>query len=353
MSTTTPPASELQAELQSKAATIETMSLEMARLRAQAERLSRSSSSAAAAPDQVTALEDKLERAERAAGAAQRELADLKRNLERASAQAVREGGERASAETKLRALEREAEALRAERDDAAKRADALDRKVATLTTLHREHDARSQALRRDKDKADRDLAEARARLASADEEVLALRKRDARDAGGTDTDHLDELEDEGRARLEARLRALEAENSDLRRGIWHERRKEMQVGPDDAARFTDVDLNSAVSPSGGARKAGGGGGGGGGLGDFFSALTGGGGEAHHGGGGADDGFLEDDDMDFDEDAFRKAQEEDARKRIERIKEVKRALKNWEGWRLDLVESRRGGGEGVGEIFEI
>jgi len=57
--------------------------------------------------------------------------------------------------------------------------------------------------------------------------------------------------------------------------------------------------------------------------------------------------------MDFDEDAFRKAQEEDARKRIERIKEVKRALKNWEGWRLDLVESRRGGGEGVGEIFEI
>jgi len=35
------------------------------------------------------------------------------------------------------------------------------------------------------------------------------------------------------------------------------------------------------------------------------------------------------------------------------VKEVKRALKNWEGWRLDLVENRRGGGEGVWEIFEV
>ena len=57
--------------------------------------------------------------------------------------------------------------------------------------------------------------------------------------------------------------------------------------------------------------------------------------------------------MDFDEDAFRKAQEEDAKKRIERIKEIKRTLSNWQGWRLDLVENRRGGGEGIGEIFEI
>ena len=53
--------------------------------------------------------------------------------------------------------------------------------------------------------------------------------------------------------------------------------------------------------------------------------------------------------------AFRRAQEEDAKKRLERIREVKRGLKNWEGWRLDLVEDRSGGvgGEGIGEIFEI
>jgi hypothetical protein len=63
--------------------------------------------------------------------------------------------------------------------------------------------------------------------------------------------------------------------------------------------------------------------------------------------------LLEDDDMEFDEEAFRRAQEEEQKKRIERIKEIKRSLKNWEGWRLDLVENRRGGGEGIGEIFEV
>jgi hypothetical protein len=35
---------------------------------------------------------------------------------------------------------------------------------------------------------------------------------------------------------------------------------------------------------------------------------------------------------------------------MERVREVKRGLKNWEGWRLDLVDGRR---EGFGEIFEI
>ena len=90
---------------------------------------------------------------------------------------------------------------------------------------------------------------------------------------------------------------------------------------------------------------------GGKGFGDFlssgFNAITG-------GNSGADDALLEDDeDIDFDEDAFRLAQEEEAKKRIERVREVKRSLKNWEGWRLDLVENRRVGGEGVGDLFEI
>ncbi|KAF3344364.1 Fluconazole resistance protein 3 [Verticillium dahliae VDG2] len=88
---------------------------------------------------------------------------------------------------------------------------------------------------------------------------------------------------------------------------------------------------------------------GGGGLGEFFqsgiNALTGHGGD--------EDGFLEDDDMDFDEDAFRQAQADDAKARLERIKDIKRGLKNWEGWRLDLVEIRRGGEEGHGEVFEV
>jgi chromosome segregation ATPase len=352
----TPAGSELEAQLQSKSATIETMELEMSRLRAQVERLSVSASTPS---EQLTALEEKLARAEKAAALAQRELGDLRRNLDRTSEKAVREGSERASAETKLRALEREAADLRTERDAAATKAEALERKVATLTTVHKDQDGRTQALRKEKERADKEAAELVAKLERAEAENLRLRKKDAADGGGDD-DAVDELEDEGRRRLEDRVRELEAENTDLRRGIWHERRKEMQSGPDDGtpggARFTDVDLGS-VSPSAHRRGASHHPGGGG-FGDFFAsglnALTGAGAAGGAAGGDENEGFLDDDgDMDFDEEAFRKAHEEEAKKRIERIKEVKRSLKNWTGWRLDLVESRRGGGEGIGEIFDI
>ena len=334
------PAAELEAQLQSKSATIETMELEMSRLRAQVERLSVSASTPS---EQITALEEKLARAEKAAALAQRELADLKRNLERVTEKAVKEGSERTSAETKLRALERENAEAVAARDDLAKKAEALEKKVTTLTTIHKEQDARTQALRKEKERADKDIAELREKVERVEADNLRLRKKDAAEGGGDD-EGIDELENEERLRMEKRLRELEAENSDLRRGIWHERRKELQVGPDDVpagGRFENVDLG--ISPS--QRKPAGG------LGDFISsginALTGAGATPSH------DELLEDDDLEFDEDAFRKAQEEEQKKRIERIKDIKRTLKNWEGWRLDLVENRRGGGEGIGEIFEI
>lgn len=336
-----PPSSELEAQLQSKSNTIETMELEMSRLRAQVERLAISTSGAGDS-EQVTALEEKLARSEKAAALAQRELADLKGNLERTSAKAVKESSERVSAETKLRTLEREREEVGTARDELQKKAEGLEKKVATLTTLHKEQDARMQTLRKDKEKADKELADLRS-------EVVKLRKSDAHDRGGTDDDHLDELENEERLRLEKKVRELETENHDLRRGIWHERRKEMQVGPDDTSpsgQFTDVDLGGGLrSPS--LRK------GGGGITDFFTSglnALAGGGPSH---GGDHEGLLEDDDMEFDEEAFRKAQEEDAKKRIERIKEIKRGLKSWEGYRLDLVESRHGSSEGFGEIFEV
>lgn len=317
---------ELETQLRAKTATIETMELEMSRLRAQVERLSVSASEP---PAQMAALEHKLARAERAAGQAQRALADLQRNLDRTAGDAVKAGSERASAETKMRTLEREAADAAAAGEEATRRADALDKKVATLTTLHREQDARMQALKRDKEAA----------------EAEAARLRTGRD-GGPDDEAVDELEDEGRRRLEARVRALEAENTDLRRGIWHDRRREMQVGPDGesprAGLFSDVDLGATTAS--GRRGTGGFGGI---LATGLSALTGG--AAHVG----DDDLLDDGDDDFDEDAFRRAREEEELKRIERIKEVKRGLKAYEGWRLDLVESRMGGGEGIGDIFDI
>ncbi|KAJ3520618.1 hypothetical protein NM208_g13639 [Fusarium decemcellulare] len=320
MSVSTPPA-DLKAQLDAKSATIESMEIEISKLRAQAERHASGSTSE---KEQITALEDKVARAEAAAGKAQRELQDLKRNLERTAEKAVREGSERTSAETKVKTLEHELEESKSARDDLEKKVEALEKKATTLATLHKEQDARLQALKKEKEKAERDTTELRSKVEKLESENTKLRSRKSLEGGGgLDDEGVDELEDEERQKLERKIRALESEVA--------------------SPGFHDVDLSPAhaMSPTG-RRKSGPGG-----IGDFLTsglnALAGGG----------DDEFLEDDDMDFDEDAFRKAQEEESKKRIERIKEIKRSLKHWEGWRLDIVETRRGGNEGIGEIFDV
>lgn len=249
--------------------------------------------------------------------------------------------------EAKIAELEKDCADAKSAHEEAQLMADALEKKVASLEMLHKEDESQIARLQSDLTAAQNDQEDLKAKLSKAEAEVLQLSKKDAQERGGTDDDHLDELEDEERKKLEARIRELEAENSDLRRGVWLERRKDMQPGMDDAeGRFQSVDLSAGPVSPGTQRKQGG-------FGDFFTsglnALTG---QQAHGHDGDDDGFLDDDD-DFDEEAFRKAQEEAAKARIERIKEVKRGLKNFEGWRLDLVEGRRGGGEGIGEIFEV
>lgn len=324
------------------------MELEISRLRAQAER---QTSDEGTEREQVAALEEKLARSEQAALKAQRELADAKKNLERTAERAVKEGSERTSAETKIRTLEQDHARLKEEKDELDKKVEALEKKVAALGSLHKENDSRSQALRKDKEKAEKEAREALSKIETLEADNARLRKKDAAEGGGDD-DGVDELESEERLRMEKKIRDLESEVYDLQRGIWHQKRREMEPGMTDdvtspgVGGFTNVDLGSGLASPTTGRK-----GSGKGFGDFFTsglnALTGGGNDDQ-------DGFLEDDDFEFDETAFRKAQEEDAKNRLERIKEIKRGLKNWEGWRLDLVDNRRGGGGyGGGEIFEV
>jgi hypothetical protein len=349
-----------EAALASKSSTIESMEIEISNLRAHIERLLSGNSE----KEQITALEEKLARSEKSATIAQRELGDLKKNLERTTEKAVKEGSERISAETKLRTLEREASEAQVQNEELKKKVEVLEKKIATLGTLHKEHDARSQAQKKEREKAEKEASELRARLASIENENLRLREERERikksHAQGIDDEGVDELENEERQRLEKKVRELEGEVHELRRGVWRERRKELDGEESSGvtspgARFTDVDLSGGMSPS---RRRSIAPHGKGGIGDFlasgFNAITGANNAPGAARSGAEDALLEDDeDLDFDEDAFRLAQEEEMKKRIERIKEVKRALKDWEGWRLDLVENRRGGGEGVGEIFEL
>ena len=66
--------------------------------------------------------------------------------------------------------------------------------------------------------------------------------------------------------------------------------------------------------------------------------------------------LLSEDGDEFDPEAFQLAQEEDAKRRIERVKEVKRGLEKWKGWRLDITEVRQSGiagGRECGPVFEI
>ena len=313
------------------------MEIEISKLKA---RVERQETGASSEKEQVTALEEKVGRAESAAGKAQRELQDLKKNLERTSEKAVREGSERTSAETKVKTLESDLKQANSENAELSSKVEGLEKKVTTLTTLHKEQDSRTQALRKDKEKAEKEVTELKAQVEKLESENTKLKSRKSTDGGGgLDDEGVDELENEERERLEKQIRSLEAEVHELRSGQWIGKRREFEAT---SPAFQDVDL----SPGGQfppRRKSGGGG-----FGQYITsglnALA---------GTNNDDEFLDDDDMDFDEDAFKQAHEQEAKDRIERIKEIKRSLKHWEGWRLDLVDMRKGGGHGLGEIFEV
>lgn len=377
--------SELAAQLASKTSTIEALELELSRLKARLAASPGGESAQEPRPhgsheEQVAALEAKLARAERAAAQAQTELADARRNLERAGAAAVREGSARTSAETARAAAEREVANLTEQRDEALRKADALEKKVAALNAVHRDADARLQATRREKERAERTALELREKLELVEAEVARLRKKLGEAHAGLDDEGLEEVEAETenpiRRRLEARIRDLERENHELRRGVWSQKRHELDglaggattgddLGSPGAGKFIDVDLGGGNSS--GVRSPVGGGGGGvvDGLGQLLTsginALAGVNNTGRPSNGvDDDDGFLSDDDIDFDEEAFRRAQEEEARQRLERIRETKRALANWRGWRLDVATARRSSAQfggmssmGVGEVFEV
>ena len=55
----------------------------------------------------------------------------------------------------------------------------------------------------------------------------------------------------------------------------------------------------------------------------------------------------------FDEEAFRLAQEQEQKNRIERIKEVKRGLEQWRGWRIDIADLRQKGAGHVRQSLSL
>ena len=307
--------------------------------------------------EQIIALTNQLSTAQSSLLTTTAQVADLNKNLERASDRAVKEGSHRTSAETQLAGLKRDLNKAQTELVTVQAKMDALEKKNLALSTLHKESDTRSQTRSREADRIDGEAKQLRSKLSRVENELLSLReererwKKRAIDTDGGDGAEVEELEaeqEEERVKLRSKVRELESEVYDLRKGVWKERRRELDGGPEgDKGGFMDVDLSGGLSPrvlKGGAVGLTGV------ISEGFQALTGVGGR----GGGLlqedGDGFGSDE---FDEEAFQNAQEEEGLRRVERVREVKRGLQAWRGWRLDLVEGRAGAGVGWGEIFEV
>ncbi|KAF3048439.1 hypothetical protein E8E11_004215 [Didymella keratinophila] len=356
---------DLNAQIASKSATIESLELEISKVNTQ---LTEQTNKNNELQSKVSSLESALQKAEQEASSTKTELSDLKASLDKASEQAAKEGSDRDSAQTRFAQVEAELGTANRKASDAISRAELLEKKIETLTQLHRDNDTRNQARVQESAKIEREAAELRTRVTGLSNENARLREAEQRrrkaNLDSIEDSSVQELEDEERDRLMAKVRELEEENFELRRGVWRDRRTAMQPSIDDAdpsqpytnSGFDEIDLSGAppTRPVGQNHSS---------FQDVIksgiSAFTGQSQHpAHRRSDAANRGKPRTeslaslpslDDFEFDEDAFKKAQEEEAKKRLERIRETKRGLNDWKGWRVDVVDIR----VGMGGVFEI
>ncbi|KAI7686757.1 hypothetical protein KC353_g20483, partial [Hortaea werneckii] len=345
-STTSP---DLSAQLANKTSTIESLELELSNLRNQVNGLQTSLSERDAS---VKDLEGKVQTAETASDAYKQQIEELKTTLAASPQKTEGEEGKdeketnsketadddqpsKETFTTRITLLESDLRTATTNLTTAQDRAQSLEQKIETLTKLHRE--ATSAQTGKDAELTDlrQQVQQLSHRRGGGGEE----RKGNAQDKDAAGDFELSEDETETGI-LQAKVRALEAENFDLRSGVWREKRAALQPGMNDddyhqSSAYEDVDLNT--SPHRGRRESAA-------LhpsapparqsssfqdvlrsgisafrGDENGASGGGGGGPYAHGRQQSLDLLEDDDGDsFDPEAFRRAQEEEGKRRIER-----------------------------------
>ncbi|KAH3951656.1 hypothetical protein HBH70_093210 [Parastagonospora nodorum] len=345
---------DLNAQVASKSATIESLELEISNLNKQ---LSEQTAKSNELQSKISSLESSLQKAEQDASSTKTELSDLKANLDKASEQADKEGSDRDTAQTRVAQLEAELGAANRKASDSISRAELLEKKIETLTQIHRDNDARNQTRVQEHKKVEREAAELRTRIAGLSNENARLREAEQRrrkaDLGNIEDSSVQELLDEERDKLLAQLRSLEEENFELRRGVWRDKRTAMQPSIEGDSAFDDIDLSNPSShllrnqplPRHSSFQDV--------IQSGISAFTGQ--TSHRRSDAASNakprqeslGSL--DEFEIDEDAFRQAQEEEGKRRLERVREVKRGLPGFKGWRADFVDIR----VGMGGVFDI
>ncbi|KAL1297251.1 hypothetical protein AAFC00_004810 [Neodothiora populina] len=351
------PSREVQEQLSQKTSTIESLELELSNLRNQYH-ISQSTNEASQVT--ITELEQRVQSAEAASEAAKQEVETLKDSLSKTAEESKDKTPDEdpAALQQRIAVLESDLRTAQNSATEAAQRATSLEQKIDALTKLHKDATATSSS-------QEKELSELKSNITS-----LQTKKSPKPDDA---EESLSDLEDEEREKMVNRIRELEAENFDLKRGIWRETRQALQPGLEDdggatSPGYEDIDLNGSnpyASVTAAAARAGMPGRQGSSFQDVLqsgiSAFTGKDrrmsvtGEKSSGRSrGQSLGLLSEDG--FDEDAFREAQEEEGKRRIERIKEVKRGLDQWRGWRVDLVDMRQGGLGGnawTGPVFDV
>jgi predicted nucleic acid-binding Zn-ribbon protein len=320
------PSRELQAQLASKTSTIESLELELSNLRNQ---YNMSQTAASAHEATIQELQQRVTTAEQATDAANKEIDSLKETINKP----VDSTQDAATLQATITTLESNLRTAQASVDTATSRATSLEQKIETLTKVHKDQSTTH----------DTQIKDLTSKLAA-----LQTTKYTSTTANDTDSNTESEL-------LHQRIRDLEAENTDLRRGVWRDQRAALQPDINDdtsPASYEDVDLNNPYTASSSTSRPRAR------TGSSFQDVLQSGINAFTGGSRKQSlGLLsEGDDFEFDEDSFRLAQEEEGRKRIERIREIKRGLEEWRGWRVDLVDARAGGlggGAQTGPLFEV
>ena len=353
------PNREIAEQLAQQTSTIESLELELSNLKNQYH-ISQSSNSALQST--IADAEARFKTAEAAAESAKQEIETLKESLSKPAEEESKDGdSDPAALQQKISLLESDLRTAQSSAEESAQRATSLEQKIEALTKLHKDSTNTSSS-------REKEIATLKSRLS----ELQTQKSPKPDDAD----ESLSDLEDEERERLHASIRALEAENFDLRRGVWREKRQALQPGLEDdggavSPAYEDVDLNGGANPyaANGATRAGMPGRTGSSFQDVLqsgiSAFTGrdrtrsidhsAQDQKQNGRGrGQSLGLLSEDG--FDEEAFAMAQEEEGKRRLERIREVKRGLDDWRGWRVDLVDMRQGGLGGnawTGPVFDV
>ncbi|GAB7352314.1 hypothetical protein MBLNU459_g2764t1 [Dothideomycetes sp. NU459] len=351
------PTRELSEQLSLKTSTIESLELELSNLRNQ---YNMSLATVSTHEATITDLEQRAATAEAAESAAKQETATLKESLSQTPAENDRtEDEDPVALQKKITLLESDLRTAQSSADSASQRATSLEQKIEALTKLHK--DSTTATLSREKE-----IKDLKTRITTLERAPKAKPREDGED------ETLSDLEDEERETLHSRIRHLEAENFDLRRGVWREKRQALQPdltadGGDISPGYEDIDLNSSQNPYAQTRPLPGSRG----TSTFqdvlqsgLNAFTGRDTQRRSADHGQQDvqgrargqslGLLSEEG--FDEDAFRLAQEDEAKKRIERIREVKRGLEQWRGWKVDIADMRGGGlggGAATGPVFEV